>query len=279
MTLHTWVQDRGGIAHRRDAEEAGFSPYRVRTEIRAGAVMRVRARWIAVDSAPPELVHAAFAGGKITCLTLARLRGWWIPPGLDGHIHLHVRSNTSITLPDTTMHWTQPLVPLGLRALEASVPDALGHIATCLPFEHALSLWESAVRVENLNPEKLRNVAWRTSAAARCAINLSGQSDSGLETIFVVRLSGWGLRIRQQVRVANHDVDILIGTHLIVQLDGFAFHSSSADRTRDISHDAELRLRGYTVLRFSYAQIMHHWPEVERVVAEAVARNLHLGPH
>ncbi len=37
-------------------------------------------------------------------------------------------------------------------------------------------------------------------------------------------------------------------------------------------------MRGYTVLRFTYAQIMHDWDGVERTVSSAVARGLHLPP-
>lgn len=79
-----------------------------------------------------------------------------------------------------------------------------------------------------------------------------------------------------QVFLAGRTIDFLIGTHLIVQIDGWSFHSSSADRTRDIAHDAMLRMRGYTVLRFSYAQVIHRWPEVENALSQAIARGLHL---
>jgi len=103
-----------------------------------------------------------------------------------------------------------------------------------------------------------------------------GLSDSGLETIVVVRLSGWGVPLRQQVQLAGHRVDIVIGSHLVVQIDGYAHHSSSAQRGSDVAHDAELRLRGYTVLRFSYAQIVHDWEDVERTLQAAIARGLHL---
>ncbi len=162
--------------------------------------------------------------------------------------------------------------------LEASVEDALAHIAQCLSREDALSVWESAVKVERLDLESVRAVRWPDAASRSCAITIRGMSDSGLETIFVVRLSPWGVPIRQQVKLAGHEVDVLIGTHLVVQLDGFAFHSSSADRTRDVAHDAQLRLRGYTVLRFTYAQVIHDWAYVEATVAAAMARGLHLNP-
>ncbi|TQM34153.1 endonuclease domain-containing protein [Microbacterium kyungheense] len=69
---------------------------------------------------------------------------------------------------------------------------------------------------------------------------------------------------------------VLVGDRLVLQIDGYEFHSSSAQRSANIAHDAELRLRGYTVLRFSYAQVVHDWPTLERTVRRAVAAGLHL---
>ena len=116
---------------------------------------------------------------------------------------------------------------------------------------------------------------WNTRAAAQLAGTVSELSDSGLETLFLTRLGPWGLPVRQQVILASRRVDFLIGETLVVQVDGHAHHSRAADRGRDASHDAELRLRGFTVLRFTYAQILHDWPAVERVIARALAAGLH----
>ncbi len=82
--------------------------------------------------------------------------------------------------------------------------------------------------------------------------------------------------MRFQQFVAGHPVDALIGERLVVQLDGFAFHSTSADRTRDVAHDRELIARGFTVLRFTYAEVLHRWDSVERAISRAIAQGAHL---
>lgn len=278
MNLIEWLVTRDGIAHRADAAAYGFSPSHVRAAIRAGGVRRIRSTWIALPSADQDLVAAATASGRLTCLSLARRRSWWIPDGASAQHHLHVGPNGRRLVKGPVMHWAKPLVDRGDRVLEASVEDALSHVARCLTFENAMSVWESAVKVEKLDLESVRAVHWPDAASRACAHALRGLSDSGLETLFVVRLSPWGIPMRQQVVLAGRPVDVLIGTHLVVQLDGFAFHSSAADRTRDVAHDAELRLRGYTVLRFTYAQIIHNWDYVESTIAAAIARGLHLNP-
>lgn len=278
MDLYTWLSLRSGIGHRDDAAAAGFSPTRVRAAIRDGAVQRIRAKWIALHSAPMELVRAARTGGALTCVSLARRREWWVPPGVDEALHLHLPRHASVRDHGVTAHWAKPLGPERPRSLETSVEDALAHAAQCFALDQATAIWESAIRTEAISLESLRRVNWRSSAARRVAEHTRGDTGSSLETIFHVRLSGWGVRLRFQVRLAGHDVDFLIGTHLIVQVDGWAYHSTSADRTRDIAHDAELHLRGYTVLRFSYAQIIHDWPGVERILIAAIGRGAHLAP-
>ena len=61
----------------------------------------------------------------------------------------------------------------------------------------------------------------------------------------------------------------------MVQLDGFAHHRG-ADRRRDLRADARLVLRGYTVLRFDFVQVLFHPDEVVATIALAMAQGLHL---
>ena len=82
--------------------------------------------------------------------------------------------------------------------------------------------------------------------------------------------------MRQQVVLLGRPVDLLIGERLVIQVDGFAHHSSSAQRSKDVAFDAELTLNGYTVFRFTYAQVMHDWDTVERTIARAIAAGAHL---
>lgn len=277
--LEEWLRRQGGVAHRSDILRAGYRVAAVRGFVRDGKARVIRRAWVTLPDAAPDLVTAATAGGRISCLSLARRRGWWMPPDLDPHPHLHmVPGSGSARLPDGwpgRLHWTIPLSPPG-RNLTATVEDALAHVAGCFPHDAALAVWESAVRVEGLAPEALRRIPWTSCAARDLAGEVVGLSDSGLETLVVLPLRRWGVPVVQQARIAGRFVDLLIGERLVLQIDGFAHHSSSAQRTKDIAHDAELALRGYTVMRLSYAQIVHDWPAVERSIRRALAARLHL---
>ncbi|WP_036284643.1 endonuclease domain-containing protein [Microbacterium luticocti] len=277
--LAGWLRSRGGVAHRDELLRAGFALALLRAFVRAGCAQLIRRAWLALPDADEQLVTAARAGGRITCTTLARRRGWWMPEGVGSaiHLHLHPRAGSARLGADWpgVLHWAKPMMPMGGRSLLGSVEDALAHIAMCEPFDTALVLWESAARIERLAAEYLCSLPWTTVAARDLAGRVMGLSDSGLETLVVEPLRRWGLRVRQQVMLAGRPVDMLVGERLVVQIDGYEFHSSSAQRTKDIAHDAELQLRGYTVLRFSYAQVVHDWPGVERVIRRAVAAGLH----
>lgn len=276
MDIAEWVVEHGGIVHRQQVLDAGVPAHRLRAAIVRGEVDRVRRYWIATANAPAALVRAARVAGRLACVSAAQFRGWWIPPGVGEAVHVTVKRDGHAPPSGTIAHWSTPLAPLPAHHLVESVPDSLEHVASCLSFEQALVVWESALRQERLHPEVITKISWRTTAARRLATTVGGQADSGLETIFVVRLTPWGVPVRQQVLIAGHRVDVLIGDRLIVQLDGFAFHSTPADRQRDLAHDRELTTRGYNVLRFTYRDIVADWAGVERVIANALAQGLHL---
>lgn len=149
------------------------------------------------------------------------------------------------------------------------------HVARCQERVDALAIWESAIRKGLADPAVLARVQWHSAQAEDLAALSSSLSDSGLETHFTHLMRGHGVRVRQQVLIDGRRVDGLIGECLIVQLDGFAHHRSAVDRRRDIEADARLRLRGYTVLRFDYVQILFHPDEVAEVVLLAMAQGLH----
>lgn len=283
LSLSDWITANGGIAHRQAALAAGFTIATQRAAVRAEQVDRLRRSWLATAAAPPDLRAAALSGGRLACVSAARRRRWWMPETAPTELHLHVDPHGASPVTARTgtdgaamIHWTRTIAPPPGHGLLESVEDTLAHLAVCLSPEDALVVWESAVRSERLDVEALRRVRWSSLPARACADAVRGLSDSGLETIFVTRLSHWQITIVHQVMIAGHHVDFLIGDRLAVQVDGYAFHSSATQRSRDVALDAELTLRGYTVLRFTYAQVVHDWPAVERVLARAVAMGAHL---
>jgi very-short-patch-repair endonuclease len=70
-------------------------------------------------------------------------------------------------------------------------------------------------------------------------------------------------------RVGGHEVDFLWpDRRLVVEIDGWAFHSSRAAFERDRIRDADLQTRGYRILRFTPRRLVQ---EPEAVVAAVAA--------
>ena len=97
-------------------------------------------------------------------------------------------------------------------------------------------------------------------------------SGSGLESLAVFRLRRRGIRVRQQVQIGIDRVDILIGTRLVVELDGRGYH----ERRIDYRRDARLTAAGRTVLRYDYDQVLDEWPTILSAVDAVIARRGHV---
>ncbi|MGO4783435.1 endonuclease domain-containing protein [Cryobacterium sp. W22_MBD10_FK3] len=275
MELGSWLNQQGGIAHSQQALRAGFTRFAIRRNVAEGVCTRIRRDWLALPTAPLDLSAAAALGGRVACLSVARrLELWYLPDGMN---HVSMPRNGAVPASDTLrVHWSAGPVPVARFALVEPIENALVHVAACQPFENALVVWDSALNKNLVTQQSLARLPVRGAAARAVRDVASGLSDSGLETLPVARLAATGIRVSQQVMLDGHKVDGLIGDRLVLQSDGFSFHSSAEQRRADIAHDRRLALLGYTVLRYDYRQILFDWARIESEILRAMAQGLHL---
>lgn len=171
------------------------------------------------------------------------------------------------------MHWAAPVVPRPADALVDPIENVLSLVSTCLPVEQALATWESAVRKDLVSLSQLRRMPLGPRGRNLAELAQSW-SDSGLESIAVSRLRFLRLPLTQQAVILGKRVDILIGERLILEIDG-ATHTGS-QRDRHIAFDALAAWHGYHVIRVSYQQMLHQWPEIQPTIVVAVAQGRHL---
>lgn len=259
-----------GVARVTTLQTAGHSRHHLRCALEEGRLLRVRRNWVALPGSDPLLVAAARAGVVISCVTEAKRLGLWV---LDEPA-LHVAAGRHDAVPsiDAHVHWSKPLVPRHPDALRDSIENALALVAACQPYERALVVWESALRMRLVDRDVLSRLP--LGPHARRLLEASGAfSDSGLESLVLTRLRWLRVRIVPQAWIAGHRVDFLIGDRLVVQVDGG--HHVGAQRESDNAHDAELVLRGFCVIRVGYRQVVDDWPTVQDRIARAVAQGLH----
>lgn len=274
LPLTEWMRRHHGVAHSSTLRARGYTSHAIARAVAAGHLTRVRRSWLVTADCAPERRQAAAVSGRVTCASAARLLGLWTHEATDVHIAVPPTS-ARLDAENTVLHWGLGPAPVARFDTVEPLLNVLFQSARCLPPEHATAIWESAVRKRLVDLSELHRVTWHSAAVDRVLHQVTEGSDSGAETRFVAIMRRCGIRVVQQVWIDGHPVDGLIGRSLVVQVDGFAFHRTAKDRRRDIAADARLVLRGYTVLRFDYQQVMHDPDYVRETVLRAMAQGLH----
>jgi very-short-patch-repair endonuclease len=95
------------------------------------------------------------------------------------------------------------------------------------------------------------------------------------------RLERRFLRLCRRHRLPEPEVNVYVGPHevdflwrrrnLVVETDGYASHRGRQAFEDDRTKDAELRVAGFTVVRFTYRQVVERWEWVEESVRALLA--------
>ena len=98
-----------------------------------------------------------------------------------------------------------------------------------------------------------------------------GRSQSPLESVVRVRLRRAGLVVEANVRIGRVGfVDLLVEGRVVVEVDGFAYHSGRAEYREDRRRDRELVAQGYVVLRFTAEDVLRGGSCVLQAVCDAL---------
>lgn len=267
------VRRGGGVVRSADLVRRGVAPKLITVSVAAGLLLRLRRVWVAVPDADPFLIAAAQRGVVLACITRAERLGHWVLRRPD-QPHVAAPPNSGRVRFDTAhVHRARPVVARPPGVLEDLTENTLDLVARCQDEETALAVLESALRRGTVTRQSLERLP--ISAALRGLLAIASPfSDSGLETFVPHRLRWTGLRILQQIWLAGHRVDFLIGERLVLQIDGG--HHVGAQREEDIRYDTELMLLGYHVIRVGYAQVIDDWPGLQERIMRAIAQGLHL---
>lgn len=276
----------GGAAKAIELMQAGATRRSIGRALQTGMTQRPRKGWYVVPGTPTALQGAIRVGGRATCSTALAAWGVWVTERSE-LIHVAVHRSTSqlrsvahagirqSQTPDAVVHWRQTPKPRdadGDRLREPAVV-ALLDARECMTAEDLFASAESVRRLGLLTPSEWAAAVERMPRRVRRILSTAGvSSDSGLESLAVFRLRRRRLRVRQQVQIGAARVDLVIGTRLVVELDGAGFHERRADYRRD----ARLVAAGYTVLRFDYDQVLSEWATVIAAIDAVITRRGHL---
>lgn len=285
MLLHT-LSRLGGVAATHELLAAGHGRNEIATELRRGSIWRARQGWYVRSDVDPRALAGLRVGGRTSCITALAMRGVWVPRDI---VHVHVAANTSrlrtatdsrrrrTAESDTSVivHWRDAIV--GPRLLAPPL-EALRDVLGCQPPRLVFAIASSVMRVCRPSARDWRElIASSPRRLRRLLERVDRVCESGTESIFWLEFMDRGFAIRRQVRIGKARVDFLFGDRLVVEIDGREYHSGEERFESDRRRDAQLSAAGYRVLRFSYAQVMFHWSEVQAAVLAAIVRGDHLG--
>lgn len=290
MTITDDVKSLGGLAATHELLRAGWSSRSLSHAVFAETLVRVRQGWYCLPDCEPQLAEAVRVGGRLGCISGAAHHNLWVRATTRLHVDVvahnsRLRSRidprqrlSGMKNSETVVHWRDRTDAAGTRFV-ASPRECLRAMIWCCRPEVVVAAVDSALQAGYLSmadwQEDIRNIPRRLR---RLLSRIDGRSESIIESLARFRLQQIGIEPRLQVTIMGVGrVDFLIGSRLVIEVDGRAYHSDPGQFEADRRRDARLSTRGYRVLRFSYKQVTERWSEVKSAITAAIARGDHLG--
>jgi len=282
LRLPNIIDQLGGIATRRQLLARGFTGSQLTAAVRAGVIRRVRQGHYALPDADVERLAAVRLGGRLGCLSATKSFGLWA--GSEECVHVTLPANasrlrTNVPLrhrdvavaltPDrfrlpVVLHWRD--IPVGRRvagsAWRVDLVTALADVASCASRRDVRATFESAIHAGRIELSDAQRLLDAVLPPHEVPMVLSAVSGSGAESHFIEELVTQGLKFRQQVAFSGVGyVDFLVAGRLVVEVDGYEFHSSKEQFEADRGRDAVILGRGYPTLRLP-ARVVLEQPDL-----------------
>lgn len=281
------LHEHRGVARRADLARTAAERRALAGAVLAGHVLDLGQGWVALPDAHPALVAARRANAAISCVSAAAFYGLATLEPAD-RVHLAVpRARGTGRRPsrparEARLHresgWVSPADPL---LPIVPIADALARALRCQRAEAAIVMVDSALNRGLVTVEEIdRLLKGRGSVRPRLALHrCDGSSRSVTETRARLHLRAAGLAVRAGVVIPGvGEVDLLVEETVVVECDGFAYHSGRREFQEDRRRDRQLLAGGYVVLRFTWDDVMTAIDLVVGEVTQAVARTAGAAP-
>ncbi|HEX7089989.1 MAG TPA: type IV toxin-antitoxin system AbiEi family antitoxin domain-containing protein [Longimicrobiales bacterium] len=281
-----------GVVTASQLRAAGFDQQAIKRRLRAGRLHRLhRGVYLAGHPVSPDgaaelaAVLACGAGSVVSHQTSARL--WRLPAFLErtGPIHVTVAGRDARHRPGIVVHRVRALAPPDVRHVDGipatSPARTLLDLASLLPL-HDLELTLADARALRLVTDRdlaevlERAGTGRGAGALRRLLELErshGLSRSEAERRLFTLVQAAALPLpKKNARVGRLQVDFLWRREkVVVEVDGYAYHSSKRAFERDRERDAQLAAHGHTVIRVTWRQLRDGAEAVVARIAAALA--------
>ena len=253
QSIEVFLRFHHGAARFSTLTANGYSRAEIERAARSGAVRRPGPGTYALPHAPPALLFAAAHGASLTCLSAAKVLGWWV---LADPEHIHVAADRSIGLPGAVVHRG----PRTAKRLIASPLHIVSAAFRCLPPLSALVVAECAVSrrlvgISALEQQFSGPKDWRIR---QLLAGMRGGTASPLEVCARFHLRAAGLSVETEVPIPGVGrVDLVVEGRLLVEIDGYEFHSAREDYRRDRARWNAATATGWKTLRITAEMVLH----------------------
>jgi len=281
-----------GVVTASQLRAAGFDGQAVKRRLRSGRLHRLhRGVYLVGHRVAPEgaaelaAVLACGDGSAVSHPSAARL--WRLPAFRErsGPIHVMVAGRAVRHRPGIVVHRVRVLAPRDVRRVDGipvtSPARTLLDLAGLISFRDMETTLADARALGLVRDRDLREVVGRYPAQPGAGVlrrllelhREHGLSRSEAERTLFALVKAAELPLpKKNVHVCRRQVDFLWRREkLIVEVDGYAYHSSKRSFEQDRKRDAQLEARGYAVIRVTWAHLTSSPEAVVGWIAAALA--------
>lgn len=266
---------RHGVVRRQELLAAGMTRTSIQSEVATGTLIVVSRGLYRTADCPDDVRTAVAAGATLTCMSALKLHG--ITPMCDDK-PLHIRRPRHRRRAGE-VEGTRECPGRGIETWPPadSIERALAVASAHHDVEEVVAAFDAVLNAKLRTRAELEAAFAEGPAHARYLLEIStGLAESALESVARLRLRALGIKVKAQHHVpgAGH-FDLLVGRRLLVELDGFEYHRDRKQFREDRRRDRRAAELGYTVLRFTWEDIMHDWRRVEATILGHVQKDAH----
>ena len=257
----------GGVATLQQLRKLGVSRRALARARREGVVARPARTRYALAAVDEHLAVAHELTATLSHLSAAQRHGWPVatpPPRPQVTVRRH-RNLSAAARSRVEAHWRE-VPPADARGGVTAPTRTVLDCARDLPFPDALAVADSALRARDVDLGTLRRLAGELKGpggrrARRVVDHADGRAANPFESVLRALALEAGLDAEAQGELAEPGFWCLAdvvdrGRRLVLEADSFEFHATRKGFRKDVRRYTSLVVLGWTVLRFSWEQVM-----------------------
>ena len=264
------------VRSRADLLADGYTDRSIRRSLETGRLRKLGKWWYGTSATPAHVAAALQRDHRLTCVSALALHGVFT---IETHAVHEVGVQCRCTSGDGVIHhrplrrWPdgEPVLPVG---------HALAHACRCLSAEGAAMSLESALNKRLVDEQEVAMILEELPERKRLAIGTpDARAMSGPETRVRRFLQRRGVKVTPQFPLPGGGfADLLVGECLLIECDSRSHHTDPRAFSADRARDRRNVLLGYTVVRFTYQDVMDNWATTRAQLLALIRRGAHRLP-